>query len=691
MQAGKGFLIAMLWMAAQATAWAYPASSSKCDVNLDGTTNVADVQSEINQALGLTAAANDLSNDGVITVVDVQIAINAALGLGCSADTPSVVTAFSPNAVTISTSEGAPYGDCDFWIATYLCNNQTNYGYGPTKVVRLYICLSGQVTIGNCSLNPAVTAPLSAAMLSGINSGIAAYAGTGVRLMIRFTYNFGPIGAGAMDAPVSLISTHIDQLAPVLLQNKDLIFALEAGFIGTWGEWHDSTNGNDTAASQKVVLDKELSYFNGLFPILVRYPGDLIEYTAGATLPSGLGLHDDYYASNSDDGATWNSCVTGAGWCLPSYSPAQLMSFAAAVSANAMFAGEFGDLYPTLQACDTLNAYSTRFHLQSLSLFPYPANIGTELQNEGCALSFYNQVGTRIVLQRALFSGDPVAGGQLSVTLTLRNAGYGRVLRQRPATLVLIQNGQTVARFPIPVQSLDLRTVQSFTTATFQFAVTLPASIQSGPTAVALLIPDPAPSLTLNPAYALPLNSLDQSNNPIFDPSSGYNFVNGSGPSLAPVFQLDPGSSITSNPSEVVDGSYSIKGAYTGTAPFALILETIPALLPLTPNHSYKVTFRYKILTAPSQSVQAQIYSPTGGAVNSYLPSFVVTGQAGDTGTASFTDTLGPYTDYEVFWNFFGTGAISIDDIQITDVTAGTVVATANAEPASVSSLVIHP
>jgi hypothetical protein len=167
--------------------------------------------------------------------------------------------------------------------------------------------------------------------------------------------------------------------------------------------------------------------------------------------------------------------------------------------------------------------------------------------------------------------------------------------------------------------------------------------------------------------------------------------VNGSGPSLAPVFQLDAGSSITSNPSEVVDGAYSIKGVYTGTAPFTLILETVPALLPLTPNHSYKVTFRYKILNALSQSVQAQIYSPTGGAANSYLPTFIIAGQAGDTGTATLTDMLGPYTDYEVFWNFFGTGAIAIDDIQITDVTTGAVAATANAEPASVPSLVIHP
>jgi hypothetical protein len=58
---------------------------SMCDINLDGAMNVVDVQLEINEALGVTPAANDLNGDGQVNVVDVQIVINAALGLGCAA------------------------------------------------------------------------------------------------------------------------------------------------------------------------------------------------------------------------------------------------------------------------------------------------------------------------------------------------------------------------------------------------------------------------------------------------------------------------------------------------------------------------------------------------------------------------------------------------------------------------------
>jgi hypothetical protein len=393
--------------------------------------------------------------------------------------------------------------------------------------MRVYICLSGEVAINSCSQQPEVTGPLSSTMVNDINTRLAAFAGTGMRLMVRFTYNFGPIGPGAMDAPIDVISGHIDQLAPILLQYEDLVFALEAGFIGTWGEWHDSTNGNDTAAAQATVLNKELSYFGGIFPILVRYPGDLIQYTGNSTAPANFGLHDDYYASDSDDGGTWNTCNTDAGYCLSGYTASQFQSYAAAVSTTTMFAGEFGALYTSLQTCSALDGYSYTYHPQSISLYPYPPDIGTNLQSEGCALSFYNKVGTRIELQAATVIGNPTPNRQLYVALTLVNTGYGRVIRPRPASLVFISGGTVVAQIPVALTSLDLRQLASSATPvpqTFQVTVTLPATFpSSGSISAAVLIPDPAPSLTPQPLYALPLNSLDQSNNPVFEAATGNN------------------------------------------------------------------------------------------------------------------------------------------------------------------------
>jgi hypothetical protein len=57
-----------------------PPPSSPCDVNGDGTTNVADVQLEVNMALGISSCANP---SGTCSVVSVQRVVNAALGGLC--------------------------------------------------------------------------------------------------------------------------------------------------------------------------------------------------------------------------------------------------------------------------------------------------------------------------------------------------------------------------------------------------------------------------------------------------------------------------------------------------------------------------------------------------------------------------------------------------------------------------------
>jgi len=58
-------------------------SSSACDVNKDGTTNVSDVQLEVNMALGVAPCTNDINTDGSCNVADVQRVVNAALGGQC--------------------------------------------------------------------------------------------------------------------------------------------------------------------------------------------------------------------------------------------------------------------------------------------------------------------------------------------------------------------------------------------------------------------------------------------------------------------------------------------------------------------------------------------------------------------------------------------------------------------------------
>ena len=84
--------------------WAAP-QSSLCDLDNDGATTIADVQSIVNQALGVVKAVNYLDHDNTVNVVDTQIVVNAALKLGCSAGAGGglSITGFSPQSGAIGT------------------------------------------------------------------------------------------------------------------------------------------------------------------------------------------------------------------------------------------------------------------------------------------------------------------------------------------------------------------------------------------------------------------------------------------------------------------------------------------------------------------------------------------------------------------------------------------------------------
>ena len=142
---------------------------------------------------------------------------------------------------------------------------------------------------------------------------------------------------------------------------------------------------------------------------------------------------------------------------------------------------------------------------------------------------------------------------------------------------------------------------------------------------------------------------------------------------------FEPGN-VTTNTTEVISGAASIKGSYFGTDPVNAYLLTNSSVLRLAPSQTYQVTYKYRILTTPTKNFDVIFLSPTAWAAGAFSSPYRLSGVVGDTGTATFTTTLGPYTDYEARWEILGTGAIAIDDIQIVNVTTGQVVASENAE-----------
>lgn len=138
-----------------------------------------------------------------------------------------------------------------------------------------------------------------------------------------------------------------------------------------------------------------------------------------------------------------------------------------------------------------------------------------------------------------------------------------------------------------------------------------------------------------------------------------------------PGFEFSHISRITTEAGEVLAGAASIRASHTGPDRYLPVVKTRRSVLPLTRGRTYRASFRYRILTPPSQGFELTFVSPTAFARGVYVPNLVLRGAAGDSGTATLTATLGQYDDYELTLAVVAAGSILVDDFQITDVATG--------------------
>ncbi len=79
--AASGFSITMNAPASLVATFSVPGFT--CDITGDSVLDIADLQSIVNEALGVSPPGHDLNRDGTVNVADVQKVLDAVLGLGC--------------------------------------------------------------------------------------------------------------------------------------------------------------------------------------------------------------------------------------------------------------------------------------------------------------------------------------------------------------------------------------------------------------------------------------------------------------------------------------------------------------------------------------------------------------------------------------------------------------------------------
>ena len=95
---------------------------------------------------------------------------------------------------------------------------------------------------GYCYLHKYVDKKISDEKLAALQADFDRAREEGVKFLLRFAYCNGE---GQPGPTLNRILSHIEQLTPIVRENADVIYCLQIGWIGLWGEFHSDPNGLD--------------------------------------------------------------------------------------------------------------------------------------------------------------------------------------------------------------------------------------------------------------------------------------------------------------------------------------------------------------------------------------------------------------------------------------------------------------
>lgn len=433
---------------------------------------------------------------------------------------------------------------------------------------------------------------LDAAVLERLTQQFAALRTAGVKTVIRFAYTDSMTGEDAK--PVQVLE-HIEQLTPVLRANADVIAALQAGFIGAWGEWYYTKNFGNEGRVEKVDLDNRRAVVEALLAavpdrmVQVRYPGAKRALHGASPLAPAqafdgsavarVGFHNDCFLADAQDMGTFPD-------------PAVDRPYLAAETRFVVMGGETCAVNPPRSQCPTALAELAQFHWSFLNLDYHPDVLASWA--EDCRSTITQSLGYRFALTQGSFPDTAASGGELPIRLSVRNEGWAAPYNPRPAQLVLRRADGELTRVAL---AADPRRWAPGTTTTVAETLRLPGGLPAGQYQLGLALPDAASSLAGRPEYAVAV-----ANDGLWRAADGWN-------DLRHTVTITPAGSTTTPPATTAPTAGPTTPAPTVPAPTTSAPST-PALGAWAPYVAYRIGDRVTHAGSTYRALQAHTSLP---------------------------------------------------------------------------------
>ncbi len=347
--------------------------------------------------------------------------------------------------------------------------------------------------------------PLSQAFLDTLQTGFNAARANGLKIKFRFAYNYSDDG---LDAPKSVILGHIQQLKPLWEQNKDVIYMLDAGFIGKWGEWHGSSSGLDNATDRSQILHAILDALPTDRTVGLRYPHHKREIftgsqTSGAAVITAANAFDgsdlsrvghlnDCFLSSSNDVGTYR--YLNSSWPL-----SRELDY---IGGESRFAVHGGETCAPHARNDTVAAIAEmeKLHTDYMNI-DYNADVYQKWKDDGRFAEIQRRLGYRFELVNATLPTEVRPKGLMPLEFTIKNVGFGELFNARNVEVVL-RNSATGA-LTTATLDVDPRFWSGGTTNTVSTALAMPENLPEGTYSIGLKMPDIEASLRNDARYSI--------------------------------------------------------------------------------------------------------------------------------------------------------------------------------------------
>ena len=361
-------------------------------------------------------------------------------------------------------------------------------------------------------------------VLQFIRNNFEMHREAGIKTIVRFAYSDGYAEKNhPWDAPLEQTLRHVAQLKPIFHEYEDVIYVVQYGFVGSWGEgYYTDYYGMEPRTDADYLSRREL--MNALLDavpegrqIAVRYPlykrGIL-----GMTVQDTITAKTAFGSSPVARVAAFNDCFVSSADDVGTYKVAGDREMWSTETNYVSMGGETCSDPEVFCNCDNTYKHLIRYHWTYLNE-AYNKKTHFVWQRGNCYDEIVRRLGYRFVLLGAAFDGDFKSGADLNVKLHLKNIGFASLINKRPMQWVLVNEADPKDRHVIPSPK-DPREFKGSHEYVYEEKIKLP-SLKSGSSyKLALELPDLASTLSSNPDF-----SVRFANEGVWDKATGLNIL----------------------------------------------------------------------------------------------------------------------------------------------------------------------